>query len=141
MSFIDDSAAGDLSQTAAAQLDKQSQLDFDIAFFDSVLQRHPDYLDVLRCQAQLLSRKGLRSRALELDVRLVQLVPQDGVAHYNLACSLALMGYVKEAVGQLRQALRQGYTDVDYLEADRDLDSLRSLPEYVELLQEFGIRE
>ncbi len=118
---------------------EQSQLDFDIEFFDSVLQRQPEYLDVLRCQGQLLSRKGLHARALQVDQRLVQLAPQDGVAHYNLACSLALLGYTPDAIASLRKALRRGYTDIDYLESDRDLESLRTEPEYLEMLREFGI--
>lgn len=134
-------APGDTPQTALAPFRDQDQLEFDIAFFDSVLERQPGYLDVLRCQAQLLSRKGLHARALELDARLVRLAPGDGVAHYNLACSLALMGYPQEAIGELRQALRQGYSDIDYLENDRDLENLRKRPEYLALLQEFGIRE
>ena len=129
------------SQRSWRGLPDQSQLDFEIEFFDKVLQRAPDYLDVLRCQGQLLSRKGLHARALEVDRRLVQLDPQDAVAHYNLGCSLALMGYSKEALQALRQALQQGYNDVDFLESDRDLDSLRDHPEYQELLKEFGAQK
>jgi tetratricopeptide (TPR) repeat protein len=133
-------ALSDPQQAALARLCGQTQLEFDIEFFDGVLRRQPHYLDVLRCQGQLLSRKGLHARALEIDRRLVELVPDDAVAHYNLGCSLALMGNVQEAVESLRQALRQGYTDIDYLEADRDLESVRRLPEYAQLLREFGIR-
>jgi tetratricopeptide (TPR) repeat protein len=132
-------ALGDLPQ-AVSPFHDQGQLEFDIEFFDRVLRRHPDYLDVLRCQGQLLSRKGQHARALQIDRRLVQLVPGDAVAHYNLGCSLALSGDVKEAIQSLRQALRQGYSDIDYLEADRDLESVRNQPEYEELLREFGIR-
>jgi tetratricopeptide (TPR) repeat protein len=132
-------ALGDLPHALRSRLADQNQLDFDIEFFDRVLSRQADYLDVLRCQGQLLSRKGLHARALEIDRRVVQLSPADGVAHYNLGCSLALMGHAQEAIQALRQALRHGYHDIDYLESDHDLDSLRHLPEYRELLREFGI--
>ena len=132
--------AGELPQAILARFRDQNQLDFDIEFFDSILKRHPDYVDVLRCQGQLLSRKGLHARAMQADLRLVQLVPGDGVAHYNLACSLAVMGEAKEAVAELRQALLQGYTDIDYMEADRDLDTLRDEASYIELMKEFGIQ-
>ena len=132
---------GDLPQALLARFRDQNQLDFDIEFFDSVLERHPDYVDVLRCQGQLLSRKGLHARALQIDHRLVQLDPQDAVAHYNLACSLAMMGYPKDALDTLRQALRRGYRDIDYLESDRDLESLREEPGYRELLREFGFQD
>jgi Flp pilus assembly protein TadD len=122
-----------------SQLQQQNQLDFDIEFYGHILVRNGDYLDVLRCQGQLLSRKGLHKQALAIDRRLVELAPGDGVAHYNLGCSLALVGSSQEAIDALRQALIRGYNDFEYLEADRDLDSLRNNPAYQQLLREFGI--
>lgn len=122
-----------------ARLGDRSQLEFDIEFFGRVLERSANFVDVLRCQGQLLSRKGLHKQALEVDRRLVDLRPEDGVAHYNLACSLALLGYTQDAVESLRRALKNGYIDYDYLETDRDLDTLRDDPEYLGLMQEFGI--
>lgn len=117
----------------------KSQLDFDIAFYDRILQRQPDYVDVLRCQGELLSRKGLNDLALAVDRRLAKLLPDDYVVRYNLACSLAVGGYRREAIASLRKALEQGYDDFDYLENDGDLDSLRSDTSFRALLREFGI--
>lgn len=128
-------AAANRPVAAAARLADQSQLDFDIDFFDLVLHRDPEYVDVLRCQGQLLSRKGLHVRAVEIDRRLVRLLPHDGIAHYNLACSLALSQRRREALHELRQALANGYVDLEFLEADGDLDSLRDDPAYAELLR------
>ena len=124
---------------AADRLANQSQLDFDIAFFRRVLDREPAYVDVLRCQGQLLSRKGLHDEALAIDRRLVALRPGDGVAHYNLACSLALGGHPREAIAQLRVALERGYDDFEFLETDSDLDSVREHPLYNELMRRFGV--
>lgn len=115
-----------------------NQLDFDISFYDAILERSPNYLDVLRCQGGLLARKGLHERSLELDRRLVRLVPEDEVARYNLACNLALSGRNAEALAQLRSALELGYRDFRYLTMDGDLDALREMKEYRALAQEFG---
>jgi tetratricopeptide (TPR) repeat protein len=120
---------------------QQSQLDFEIEFFQSVLRRRPDYLDVLRCQGQLLSRKGLHAQALAIDRRVVQQAPHDPIAHYNLACSLARNDQPQEAVDELRRAISHGYRDMEYLETDPDLESLRNQPGYRELLQEYGERQ
>lgn len=137
------SQAGSLNAESPADVvprwQQQNQLDFDIEFYGHILRRNSTYLDVLRCQGQLLSRKGLHKQALEIDRRLVTLAPTDGVAHYNLCCSLALVGQSSEAIDALRQALLRGYNDFEYLEADRDLESLRDTPAYRELLREFGI--
>lgn len=140
--FPDNPTSGPREEDAASGIDRladRSQLDFDIEFFDRVLMRSPMYLDVLRCQAPLLSRKGLHDRALEIEQRLVSLRPHDGVAHYNLACRLALARRPQEAVLELRLALEHGYDDLDYLEADADLDTVREHPEYQELLRQYGV--
>ncbi len=121
-------------------LSQQSQLDFDIAFFGGILDRAPDYLDVLRCQAELLSRKGLHRQALEVDRRLVRLLPGDCVVQYNLACSLAAGGQCDDAISALCAALERGYDDFDHLECDADLDAVRNEPAYRDLLREFGMR-
>jgi hypothetical protein len=68
----------------------------------------------------------------------VELKPEDGVAHYNLACSLAVLGIVDDALAELWLAFDMGYDDVLHLESDPDLESLRHLPGYVELLQVYG---
>jgi hypothetical protein len=124
---------------AKAEPFAKSQLDFDIAFYDRILQRRPDYVDVLRCQGELLSRKGLHQLALVVDRRLAELLPEDYVVRYNLACSLAVSGYRHEAIAALRKALEQGYDDFDYMENDNDLDTLRDDPAFRALLREFGI--
>jgi predicted Zn-dependent protease len=136
-SFDSPSTAG---QPSARPVDfrQLNQADFDVEFFGRVLKRHPDYIDVLRCQGELLSRTGRHSEAYEVDRHLVTLQPAHPVAHYNLACSLALLQQPREALNELRQALELGYHDIEHLETDTDLDALRDEPEYTRLLREFG---
>lgn len=110
------------------------QLDFDIEFYERVLARSPDRIEVLRVLGELASRKGLHRRALELDRHLVALLPEDAAARYNLACSLALSGRDDEALECLATSLRLGYDDVAHMEVDPDLASLRGRPEFRALL-------
>ena len=74
-----------------ARLAEQSQLDFELDFFGGILERHPDYVDVLRVHGNNLTLKGRYAEGLQIDKRLVQLRPTDPLAHYNLACSYALL--------------------------------------------------
>lgn len=134
-------SSGDVPDALVAGLRDQSQLDFDLAFFDQVLEREPDYVDVLRCQGELLTRKGQHERALAIDRRLSALLPHDSVVHYNLACSLALLNEPREAIAALRQALECGYSDIEYLKIDSDLDTLRNEPEYRRLLRRHDANE
>jgi tetratricopeptide (TPR) repeat protein len=111
-----------------------NQLDFDIDFFERLLSRNGDSLEVLRLLAELVSKKGLVERAAELDAKVVELLPEDCLARYNLACSLARAGRPDEAIDSLSKAILLGYDDLAHMDVDPDLDSLRDLPEFRALL-------
>jgi tetratricopeptide (TPR) repeat protein len=53
---------------------------------------------------------------------------------YNIACCDALLGNPTEALEQLRKAIAAGFCDVNHIENDADLVSLRALPEYQALI-------
>ena len=115
---------------------KLGQLDFDIEFFERILARKVDSIEVLRILAELVSKKGDLSRAVEYDKRLVDLQPDDFLARYNLACSLARAGRAEEAIDSLSRAVLLGYDDLDHMESDPDLESLRAHPDFQALLGE-----
>lgn len=122
------------------RLAEQPQLDFELEFFQSILERVPDFTDVLRAQASNLSLKGLLKEGLKIDQRLVQARPHDPTAHYNLACRYALLHQPDLAVQMLRRAVELGYRDFRYMAQDRDLESIRRDPRFRQLLREFGTR-
>jgi len=118
----------------AAWFGSLSQLDFDIDFFERLLSRRADSIEVLRILAELVSRKGLVQRAVDLDRRLVELLPEDFLARYNLACSLARAGRPDEAIDALSRAILLGYDDIAHMESDPDLESLRDHPDFRALI-------
>ncbi len=146
-SFDESSEPGQPASTAGRRGDRSadpgecSQIDFDLGFYDHVLQREPAYVDVLRCQAALLTRKGQYHQALEMDRRLVELVPDDAVVRYNLACSLARTGERLDAITALRESFERGYDDFEHLLADSDLDLLRDDPAFQKLLNQYQLAD
>src|SRR5262245_18170493 len=126
------------SGSALARSPEPNQLDFEIAFFDGILQRLPDYVDVLRVQGNNLTMKGRHADGLQIDKRLVRLRPNDPLAHYNLACSYSLLRKNDLAIKTLRQAIELGYRDLRYLREDRDLDPIRNDPRFKQMLREFA---
>ena len=119
---------------------EQTQLDFELDFFGCILDRYPDYVDVLRVQGNNLTLKGRYAEGLQIDRRLVQLRPGDALAHYNLACSYSLLRKVDSAIKALRQAIKLGYRDFRYMREDRDLDAIRHDPRFRQLLREYENR-
>jgi Flp pilus assembly protein TadD len=124
----------------AVHLSEQSQLDFEIDFYGGILARRPDYLDVLRGLGNNLTLKGRYADGLVIDNRLVQLRPRDPLAHYNLACSYALLKRPEHALRTLRKAVELGYRDFRYMREDHDLDSVRNDPRFRQLLREYEDR-
>ena len=128
------SLAGDLhpSQALRDRLDRAG-LEFLARFLREHTRRHPRSVDALAELGQVYTRLGHWEEGLAVDRQLVRLVPGNPTVHYNLACSLALLGHADEALDALETAARLGYDDPEHLVADEDLASLRGEPRFEEL--------
>ena len=120
-----------------ARMAEQSQTDFELDFFAAVLERRPDFFEVLRAQGSNLATKGRHGEGLQIAKRLVQVRPHDPLAHYNLACCHALLKQPDDAFDWLRKAVELGYRDFRYMREDRDLEAIRKDPRFRRLIREF----
>jgi len=100
--------------------------DFEITFYEKLLQHRPNFVQALSCLGDAYTRKGFYKEGLEIDRKLAKLKPEDPVVHYNLACSLSLLGRLDEALEELKKAVLLGYDDFTYILKDPDLEPLRS---------------
>lgn len=108
--------------------------ELDIDFYERVLARCPDYVDVVELLGGLYTKTGRIADGLRMDRKLVRLLPGNATAHYNLACSLALCKRRDDALRSLRQAVSLGYKDFEWMEQDPDLEGLKALPGFQKLL-------
>jgi tetratricopeptide (TPR) repeat protein len=122
----------------AARDSEQNQLDFELEFFAGLLRHNPDYVDVLRIMGSLLALKGLFAEGLKIDRKLVRLRPADPLAHYNLACSYALLKRSDASIKTLRKAVELGYRDIRYMREDPDLDAIKQDPRFRQLVREYA---
>lgn len=132
MAYGDPMKAGE--NAALAFRPELTQDEFDREFFGQILLRGDGNSDVLRRQAELLSRFGDYNAALRLDLILADRFSGEPVVHYNLACSLSMTGQLANAVDSLAKAIELGYDDFGHIESDPDLDPLRDLPEFQNLI-------
>ena len=120
--------------------DNGSQLDFELDFLERILERNPDYVDVLRVHASNLTAKGLYARGLAADRRLIRLRPSDPVSHYNLACSYSLLHMNDAAIASLDSSLKLGYRDLELMLGDPDLAHVRKDARFVGLLGRYLLK-
>lgn len=104
--------------------------DFEILFYEKLLEKRPNFIQALSCLGEAYTRKGFYEEGLKIDRKLVQLKPEDPIVHYNLACSLSLVGKAEEALEELKKAVLLGYDDFSYLLEDPDLENVRKLPAF-----------
>lgn len=58
---------------------------------------------------------------------------------YNAACVYARLGLNKEALKYLTDAIAQGYNHISHIESDYDLDHLRIMPEYQQMIDSVSL--
>ncbi len=120
---------------------EMDELDFEIGFFEQILHRQPNYLNVLRVIGELLSRKGLYDRDPR-DRSSVGIAPSPRWHRtLQLGLQLARQGDLLASVSELANALQLGYDDFAHLEVDPDLDALRELPEFLVLIRQYGVEK
>ena len=133
----DSSSERPSSEISTRRLREQTQRDFEIDFLGRVLEQDPFFVDALRVQGNNLAARGEYARTLQLDRRLVRLVPDDAIAWYNLSCTYAVLGMLDPAFSALQRSLELGYRFVAQLRQDPDLKTLRRDPRFLRLLRRF----
>lgn len=115
---------------------RASDPEFEIRFFETVLKHDSAYTDVIEILGGLYTKHGRIADGLRMDRKLVRLLPNNPTAHYNLACSLALVKRKADALRSLRQAVELGYNDFDWMQQDPDLETLKDHPDFRALLDQ-----
>lgn len=109
--------------------------EFHVTFLQSVSRLDPENIEVLVQLGDLYSRLGRVEESLRVDLKLVDLCPEEKVFHYNLACSYSLMGRMDLSLLAIEKALLLGYDDLDQIQTDADLENVRKDVRFRRLVQ------
>lgn len=104
-------------------------------FLEVEISRHPTNVEALAELGQVYTNRGLWALGMGVDQQLIRLMPENPTAHYNLACSHALLGDARSAMESLHTAVGLGYDEADFMASDDDLASLRHTPEFRALIE------
>ena len=83
------------------------------------------------------ARSGRIPEAQEVLRTYLQDNSTDGTMHYNLACLDLLLKQKDQAMIDLENALKNGYTNFRLIEVDADLDLLRDNPDFEPLIKSY----
>ena len=109
---------------------RAQELDIEISFYEGLTKDGTVFPEALELLGDASDERGRFGDSLRVDHQLRELNPTDPLVRYNLACSLTRTGEFEQAATELEQALELGYPDAQKLQADPDLEDLRSHPAY-----------
>jgi len=117
-----------------------AEADFEIAFCEDILKSnpHPSHFEAMVLLGDAYTRKGDFAKGLEMDLQLSRIQPENNLVRYNLACSFALTGQGEKALSTLNKAVELGYRDVEHLRNDHDLDTIKTDPRFLTLLNKLS---
>jgi Flp pilus assembly protein TadD len=106
-----------------------------IDHFKNVTRLMPDFAPAHAVLAMCYLQQQLYIHALSELNAAVDLDPADYNSMYNIACIYSLQNKPEPALKWLERSLNNGFSDFEHMEQDPDLDNIRELPEYIEMVQ------
>jgi tetratricopeptide (TPR) repeat protein len=119
----------------------EDELDFEIQFYEGILRNTPNFIQALVALGNVYTKSGFYEEGLKIDQKLVDLLPSDGVVHYNLACSYSLLGFIDLSFGALTKSIKLGYRDFHYMKIDPDLKNVRVDERFERLINSWQAKE
>lgn len=89
------------------------------------------------CRQYALAGLGRNDEAMEWMEKIIADNPYDSGRYYDKACLLCRMGRIDEAIAALEESFKHGFRRFAHLEHDDDMDPIRDLSEYKELVNRY----
>ena len=99
------------------------------------LEINPNDRRALSLGASSLYGSGEKKEALEWINKAITLYPEDGGVIFNGACLFAKSGDNQKAIDLLEVAVDKGWGNKEWIENDKDYDSLRDEPQFIALMK------
>ncbi|MBI4712121.1 MAG: hypothetical protein HY762_02265 [Planctomycetes bacterium] len=109
---------------------------FEIGLYEAAVRANRNNVPALRALGYLYTKTAQYEKGLEIDKRLVSLLPEDAVCHYNLACSYSMTNQIDDAFKSLELAILLGYNDLEHLQKDPDFVNIRKDPRYQKVMEQ-----
>ena len=98
--------------------------------------QHPEEIRDKQMLTYAYIRSGDKANALNT-IKYVYEEDPDAEDEYDLACMYSLMDLKEEALGHFGRALSKGYCDFVHIDNDTDLDNIREIKRFAQLIEEY----
>ncbi|MGB5172134.1 MAG: adenylate/guanylate cyclase domain-containing protein [Eudoraea sp.] len=102
------------------------------------LELNPTDRRALSLGSASLIESGEKEEALHWINKAIALYPEDGATIFNGACVFAKAGHKEKAINLLQIAVDNGFGNKEWIEQDRDYDSLRNEPQFKALMKKLN---
>lgn len=102
------------------------------------LELNPTDRRALSLGSASLIESGEKEEALHWINKAIALYPEDGATIFNGACVFAKAGNKEKAINLLQIAVDNGFGNKEWIEQDRDYDSLRNEPQFKALIKKLN---
>jgi len=106
-----------------------------VRIVEELLALNPSDGRALYMGANGLVALGDKERGLEWAALALSLEPDEPMVLYNVACIYSLVGKIEEALECLEKAVAAGLSQRGWLERDSNLDPLRDLTRFQDLMR------
>jgi hypothetical protein len=106
-----------------------------LPYFEQHLKKNPDDQNKKINYAILLEFLGRTEECFRITDELIAAPNADGNTIYNGACIIARQGEHKKALAALAKVVEKGFTNLEAFRSDPDLDGLRGMLEFEELMK------
>jgi tetratricopeptide (TPR) repeat protein len=111
--------------------------DFEVGILEAALKGNEDNFEILFALGNAYTRTGKYEEGLRIDMKLMELEPDNPVVHYNYACSLSLLGRIVESLGELEKSFKLGYREYNHTVSDPDLENVRKDERFGKLIERY----
>ena len=118
----------------ARDFQKSGRLQEAKRLYEEALDLDPEYVDALNNLGVIYIQDKKYSAARALFLKAIRLRPGYVDSHYNLACLHAIKGNVRQSLDHLNRAVSLDPAVKDWARKDSDLQNLRGVPEFQDIV-------